>query len=78
MNKFKQWSGSNSATAKCTRTIFHGIVSALITYLPDIISGYTVIPNEYKPLVMGCMMAVLSPIQAMLGSNEGGDVNGKA
>lgn len=70
VKKFTDWSGSNTATAKCTRTIAHGVVSALITYLPDIIMGYEVIPNEIKPLSVACLMAVLSPIQAQLGTKD--------
>lgn len=70
IKKFRNWSGSNTAVAKCTRTIFQGIVSALITYIPDLVTGTTVIPTEFKALAVACFMAVLSPIQAQLGAKE--------
>ena len=70
IKKFRDWSGSNTAVAKCTRTIFHGVVSAFITYIPDLVTGTTVIPTEFKALAVACFMAVLSPIQAQLGVKE--------
>ena len=67
MEKVKKWCASNTASAKCTRTIAQGIVGALVVYGPDLITGSTVIPAEYKPLAVACVMAILSPIQAQLG-----------
>lgn len=66
-NAFKKWCGSDTTTARCTRTIAQGIVGALIAYLPDLVAGATVIPTEYKALVVALVMAVLSPVQAELG-----------
>lgn len=68
--KFKEWCSRNTAVAKCTRTIAQGIVGAFVVYAPDLITGSTVIPAEYKPLALACVMAVLSPIQAQLGGRE--------
>lgn len=65
--KFKKWCSSNTSGAKCTRTIAQGIVGAFVAYAPDLIAGCTVIPVEYKALVVACVMAILSPIQAQLG-----------
>lgn len=70
MEKFKKWCSSNTASAKCTRTIAQGIVGAFVAYAPDLIAGCTVIPMEYKPLVVACVMAILSPIQAQLGERD--------
>lgn len=64
---FKKWCASDSASARCTRTIAQGIVGAVIAYLPDLVAGATVIPAEYKALVVAVAMAVLSPIQSSIG-----------
>lgn len=70
MKKIQEWCASNTAAAKCTRTIAQGIVGVLITLAPDLISGAEVIPNAYKPMVVAAVMAVLSPIQAQLGCED--------
>lgn len=70
MSKFKKWCSSNTASAKCTRTIVQGIVSVIITFLPDVIAGATVVPNEYKPILCAVIMAILSPIQHQLGGED--------
>ena len=72
LNSIMAWCGSNTASAKCTRTIFQGIVGVLITFAPDLVTGSTVIPNEYKPAVVALLMACLSPIQASLGEGAEG------
>lgn len=64
---FKKWCASDSASARCTRTIAQGVVGAVIAYLPDLVAGATVIPAEYKALVVAVAMAVLSPIQSSIG-----------
>lgn len=73
MNAIKEWSASNTALAKCTRTIVHGIISTIITFLPDLIAGCEVIPNNVKPIVVPMLMSVLSPIQASLGKEVEND-----
>lgn len=73
MNKIREWCASNTAAAKCTRTIFQGIVGVLITFAPDLVAGAEVVPNEYKPMIVAAVMAILSPIQASLGGTDGGE-----
>lgn len=65
---FKQWSGSNTAWAKCTRTIFHGIVGVLIAYCAEIVTGFGFDPTT-SAIITALVMAVLSPIQAQLGES---------
>lgn len=72
LNRFKAWCGSNTAAAKCTRTIFQGVVGALVAYAPDLVAGCEVIPMEFKALVLALVMACLSPIQASLGEGAEG------
>ena len=66
LTKFKAWSGSNTALAKCTRTIFHGVIGVLIANI-DLLIGYAAIPTELRPMVVAMVMAILSPIQAAFG-----------
>lgn len=67
LEKFKKWCADDSALGKLTRTIVQGIIGAIIAYLPDLLAGSEVIPAELKPLVLGCAMAILSPIQHEIG-----------
>lgn len=73
MNAFKDWCASDTASAKCTRTIVQGIISTIITFLPDLIAGSEVIPNDMKPIVVPMIMCVLSPIQALIGAEAEND-----
>ena len=66
IKKFKAWSGSNTALAKCTRTIFHGVIGVLIANI-DLLLGYVAIPTELRPFVAATVMSILSPIQAAFG-----------
>lgn len=70
IDSFKKWCASDTASARCTRTIAQGIIGAIIAYLPDLVSGSTVIPVEYKALVVALAMAILSPIQSGLGDGK--------
>jgi hypothetical protein len=64
--KFLNWSASNSKLARCTRTIVHGIVGALITYAADIVASFGLSATECA-LLTALIMAILSPIQSSLG-----------
>ena len=69
LEKFRQWCGSNTASAKCTRTIFQGVIGVIIANI-DLLLGYAAIPTEFRPMVAAGVMAILSPIQAMLGKEK--------
>ena len=65
---FRDWCGSNTATARCTRTIFQGVLGVLAANV-DFLVG-TQFDAQTKALIVALVMAVLSPIQSML---AGGD-----
>ena len=67
LNKIIDWCGSNTPTAKCTRTIFQGIIGVIIANI-DVLLGCAFIDPSMRPIVAALVMAVLSPIQAALGS----------
>ena len=68
MNDFLQ---SNSAGMRLARTIVQGIIGVLIANI-DLLIGYTAIPEPLRPVIVGIVMAVLSPIMAMLGGDDNG------
>lgn len=68
MNDFLQ---SNRPGMRLARTIVQGIIGVLVANA-DMLIGYTAIPEPMRPVIVGIVMAVLSPIMAMLGGDEYG------
>ena len=66
MNEFLR---SNSPQARLGRTILQGIIGVLIANI-DLLLGYVAIPPELRPVIAGVVMAILSPIMAMMGEND--------
>lgn len=64
MNRFFT---SNSAGYRLLRTIIQGIIGVLIANL-DLIVGVFHISAGYKALIVALVMAVLSPVMAMMGT----------
>lgn len=69
LQRIKSWCGSNTASAKCTRTIFQGVIGVIIANA-DVLLGYYVLDQTTRAIVVALVMAVLSPIQAAIGSGE--------
>ena len=65
-----QFLNSNSVWFRLLRTIFQGIIGVVIANI-DILIGSFVIDDVYKPIIVALVMAVLSPVMAILG----GDTN---
>lgn len=59
----------NDAKYRLLRTIVQGILGVIVAYL-DVLLGYTIIPNELRPMVVALVMAVLSPIMKAMGTDE--------
>lgn len=68
MNDFLQ---SNKPGMRLARTIVQGIIGVMIANI-DLLIGYTAIPEPMRPVIVGIVMAVLSPIMAMLGGDDNG------
>lgn len=66
MNDFLK---SNSWQMRLARTILQGIIGVIVANL-DLLIGYTAIPHELRPVITGVVMAVLSPVMAMLGGKD--------
>ena len=70
MNKFLT---SNTPGMRLARTILQAIIGVIVSYADNII-GLFVISEEARPIIVALVMAVLSPIMAMLGEKtETGD-----
>lgn len=62
---------SNSPWFRLLRTIIQGVLGVVIANI-DVLIGSFVIDDIYKPIIVALVMAVLSPVMAVLG---GGDTN---
>lgn len=67
MNKFLT---SNSASMRLARTIVQAVIGVLISYA-DVLVGQAAINPEMRPMIVALVMAVLSPIMAILGEADG-------
>lgn len=66
MNKFLT---SNTPQMRCLRTIVQGIIGVIIAQLPAIL-GTVQLDAVWTATIVALVMAVLSPVMAMLGGDE--------
>ena len=71
MNKFLT---SNDWQYRLLRTIFQGVLGVIIANI-DLIVGAAIFDPSQRALVVALVMAVLSPIMALLGSSGDTDAN---
>ena len=64
----KEFLTSNEPKYRLARTIVQGIIGVLVANI-DMLIGLTPIPPALKPVITGLVMAILSPIMAMLGGD---------
>ena len=57
---------SNQTIYRMLRTIAQGIIGVVIANL-DVITGAFRIDEIWKPIIVACIMAILSPIMSVLG-----------
>lgn len=60
---------SNEWQYRLLRTIIQGVLGVLIANI-DLILGYVVLDPSMRALVVALVMAVLSPIMALLGKEQ--------
>lgn len=63
---------SNDWKYRLLRTIVQGVLGVIIANL-DLILGYAILDPSARALVVALVMAVLSPIMALLGEKEDGE-----
>lgn len=72
----KKFLSSNEAIYRLLRTIAQGIIGVIIANI-DIIIGQFSFEPTLKPMIVAIVMAVLSPIMAMIGeADKGGEIDG--
>ena len=64
----KEFLTSNEPKYRLARTIVQGIIGVLVANM-DLLVGMTPIPPAIKPVITGLVMAILSPIMAMIGGD---------
>ena len=60
---------SNDAKYRLLRTILQGIIGVIIAQLPAILGNYQLDP-VWSATIVALVMAILSPIMAMLGEKD--------
>ena len=63
---------SNDWKYRLLRTIIQGVLGVIVANL-DLILGTVAIDPSLKPMIVALVMAVLSPIMALLGAKEDGE-----
>lgn len=72
MKRFIELCKDNTLEGKLRRTIFQGIVSALLVAVPQLV-GLLALPEWASAFLVALFMSCLSPIMAALGNK--GDCN---
>ena len=65
---------SNAWQYRLLRTIFQGVLGVIIANA-DMIAGWVWFDPTQRALIVALVMAVLSPIMALLGGNESPDID---
>lgn len=59
----------NSTSMRLARTVFQGVVAALVVFVPAAV-GWMELEPEVASLLTAVVMAVLSPVMALLKKSE--------
>ena len=73
----KRFLTSNEWQWRLLRTIVQGIIGVIVANL-DVIAGYIVLDPSIRAIVVALVMAILSPIMAMLGGSDTVYIDGGA
>ena len=65
----KRFLTSNEWQWRLARTILQGVIGVIVANL-DVIAGYIVLDPSIRAIVVALVMAILSPIMAMLGGSD--------
>lgn len=67
--------GGNGWRARLARTILQGVLGVIIANL-DLIVGMCVLDPAARGLIVALVMAVMSPVMALLGEDGGDEIEG--
>ncbi len=73
----KHFLTSNEWQWRLLRTIVQGVIGVIVANL-DVIAGYIVLDPSIRAIVVALVMAILSPIMAMLGGTDTVYIDGGA
>ena len=68
---------SNEWQYRLLRTILQGILGVLVANI-DVIAGYAILDPAIRAIVVALVMAILSPVMAMLGGGDSAYIEGGA
>ena len=68
---------SNEWQYRLLRTILQGVIGVIIANL-DLIVGYCVLDPQMRAIIVALVMAILSPVMAMLGGGDSIYIEGGA
>ena len=68
---------SNEWQYRLLRTILQGILGVLVANI-DVLAGYAILDPAIRAIVVALVMAILSPVMAMLGGGDGVYIEGGA
>ena len=68
----RKFLASNETKYRLLRTILQGIIGVIVAYI-DVIVGVMSIPDEFRPMIVALVMAILSPIMSELGAKTDTD-----
>ena len=74
MKKFLQ---SNEWQYRLLRTIIQGVIGVLVANV-DVLAGYVILDPAIRAVVVALVMAILSPVMAMLGGGDSVYIEGGA
>lgn len=73
----KRFLTSNEWQWRLLRTIVQGVIGVVVANL-DVIAGYIVLDPSIRAIIVALVMAILSPIMAMLGGGDSAFIEGGA
>ena len=73
----KKFLTSNEWQWRLARTILQGIIGVIVANI-DVLAGYVVLDPSIRAVVVALVMAILSPVMAMLGGGDGVYIDGGA
>lgn len=73
----KNFLQSNEWQYRLLRTILQGILGVLVANI-DVLAGYAILDPAIRAIVVALVMAILSPIMAMLGGGDSVYIEGGA
>ena len=68
---------SNEWQYRLMRTILQGILGVLVANI-DVLAGYAILDPAIRAIVVALVMAILSPVMAMLGGGDSVYIEGGA